>query len=287
MKYTFIINQAGVVRCDLLGRVDLPALCFLDYLGGWFFSKNARRAVVDGREYIWLRYEHAVDELPLLFNPQAGIPTRKNQLSRLVQSLRNVGLVETVKVGRDLYLRPSTLAAALANSRERIVTKSTPTVTPAHDDTVTSSRDDTITPNRDDSSPTIIDQTTINQTTIRKPIPHNPPVGESVIGQPSFSSQQAEEIYAAYPKHVAKPNALRAIKRALKSVTADYLLQRTKLFAATYNGEVQFIPYPASWFNGARFNDDPATWRRSPPTNGKHQPGIIKPGSHTNQIGKL
>ena len=94
MKFTLVINQAGVVRCGLLGRVDVIALCVLDYLGGWFFCGKAKRAVVDGREYVWLHYEHAVEELPLLFNPQATVETRKNQLSRLVRGLREAGLVE-------------------------------------------------------------------------------------------------------------------------------------------------------------------------------------------------
>lgn len=163
MKYTFLINQAGVVRCGLLGRVDLPALCVLDYLSGWFFLDKAKRAVVDGREYVWLKYEHAVEELPLLLNPHATLRTRKNHLSRLVQSLRDAGLIESVKVGRDLYLRPSDLAAALTSSRERTVTKSAPIITPSHDDTVTPSRGETITANYDDSGSTIIDETTIKE----------------------------------------------------------------------------------------------------------------------------
>lgn len=261
MKFTFVINQAGVVRCGLLGRVDVTALCLLDYLCGWFFCGKARRAVVDGREYVWLRYEHAVEELPLLFNSQATVETRKNQLSRLVQGLREAGLVESVKVGRDLYLRPSDLAASLASSRERTVTKSAPTITPSHDDTVTSPRDDTATPSRDDSRSTYIDETTISETTIKEPDPHNPPKGDCVKGTGSIStSTQEEEIYAAYPKKVGKPVALRAIRRALVNRPFDFLLERTRLFAKTYTGETRFIPNPATWFNQDRFNDDPATW---------------------------
>lgn len=113
------------------------------------------------------------------------------------------------------------------------------------------------------------------------------PKGVSMIDQSFSLSSQAEEIYAEYPKKVGKPNALRAIKRALKSVSADFLLQRTKLFASTYNGEPRFIPHPATWFNGERFNDDPETWCHKLPPSGKHQPGIIKPSSFTTQIGKL
>jgi hypothetical protein len=264
MKYTFVINQAGVVRCGLLGRVDIPALCILDYLRGWFFCKEAKRVVVDGREFVWLRYEYAVEELPLLFNPQATVESRKNQLTRLVRGLREAGLVESVKVGRDLYLRPSDLAEALTSSRERTVTKSAPTVTPSHDDTVTSPHDDTTTPLRDDSRLTIIDETTISETTIKEPIPHSPPKGDCLNGTVSTStSTQEEEIYAAYPKKVGKPAALRAIRRAITRHTLEIVLKRTRLYAQTYDGPVDYIPNPATFFNQDRFNDDPATWRRT------------------------
>jgi hypothetical protein len=73
----------------------------------------------------------------------------------------------------------------------------------------------------------------------------------------------AERIYEAYPKKVAKPAALRAIKRALKDNTTEFLLERTRLFTTTYNGDPKYIPYPASWFNNHRFNDDPTTWRKT------------------------
>ena len=100
--------------------------------------------------------------------------------------------------------------------------------------------------------------------------PLNPPKGESV-NNASVSSWQAEEIYAAYPKKVGKPAALRAIRRALVKRPFEFLLERTRLFATTYNGESRFIPHPAKWFDQERFNDDPATWRRADtPTAGLH-----------------
>ena len=264
MNWTFFINQAGVIRCGLLGRVDVPALCILDYLRGWSTCEKAKSVVVDRRKFIWLRYEHAVKELPLLFNPKATIETRKNQLSRLIRNLRRTGLVESVKVGRDLYLRPSDLAEALANSRERKGTKSAATISPSHDDTVTSPRDDTATPSRDDSRLTIIDETTIRETTIREPIPHSPPKGDYLNGTGSTpASLREEEIYAAYPKKVGKPAALRAIRRALGKRPFDFLLERTRLYAQTYNGPPEFIPNPSTFFSQERFEDDPATWQRA------------------------
>ena len=103
----------------------------------------------------------------------------------------------------------------------------------------------------------------------------------------SPASTQAEEIYAAYPRKVGKPAALRAIQRALKTHPAEFLLARTKLFAATYNGPAHFIPHPATWFNEARFNDDPETWRRPGAANGKAPPAIIRPEKFGCGVSKL
>ena len=93
--------------------------------------------------------------------------------------------------------------------------------------------------------------------------PHNPPSGESMSDKPGLASQQAAEIYAAYPKKVGKPTALRAIRRAIQRHKFEIVLERTLLYARTYNGPPEFIPNPSTFFNQARFNDDPATWRRA------------------------
>jgi hypothetical protein len=71
---------------------------------------------------------------------------------------------------------------------------------------------------------------------------------------------QAEKIYAEYPKKVGKPVALRAIKRALKGNSFDFLMEKTKAFATMRNGDRAFCPNPSTWFNEERFNDDPSTW---------------------------
>lgn len=75
------------------------------------------------------------------------------------------------------------------------------------------------------------------------------------------------KIYCAYPLKVAKPDALRAIQRALSKTTFDDLLRKTKAFAAARNGDTTFCPNPATWFNQERFNDDPKTWK--PKQNGQ------------------
>lgn len=101
------------------------------------------------------------------------------------------------------------------------------------------------------------------------------------------TSIDEEEIYEEYPRKVGKPVALRAIRRALATHTADFLLERTKLFAATYTGDPQFIPHPSTWFRQERFNDVPATWNKCSNHNGKPPPAIIRPEKFGCGVSKL
>lgn len=72
----------------------------------------------------------------------------------------------------------------------------------------------------------------------------------------------AAEIYELYPLKVARPDAIRAIKAALKSSTSTFLRERTEAYAKAVKGTDTFIPHPATWFNGNRFNDASETWVR-------------------------
>ena len=78
--------------------------------------------------------------------------------------------------------------------------------------------------------------------------------------------KEAQEIYEAYPRKVSKPAALRSITKALKTIAAQTLLDKTKSYAKARDGaDPNFTPHPATWFNGERFNDDPSTWIESKP----------------------
>jgi hypothetical protein len=93
--------------------------------------------------------------------------------------------------------------------------------------------------------------------------PSGPPQGDGALVGTSSSSRSPEEIiYEAYPRKVARPSALRAIRRALANCSFEFLRERTELFARTYDGPIHYIPYPSTWFNQERYKDDPANWRR-------------------------
>lgn len=82
---------------------------------------------------------------------------------------------------------------------------------------------------------------------------------------------QAEEIYKLYPRKVGRPAALRAIMKALKTVSFAELKRRTVVFALAWdNCDTTYCAYPATWFGQERYNDDESTWapRRQPERNG-------------------
>jgi hypothetical protein len=78
-----------------------------------------------------------------------------------------------------------------------------------------------------------------------------------------------EQIYSAYPRRTKRPDALRAIEKALldSDMTAEVLLRITQSYAKATNqwpsDQRKFIPYPASWFNGERYRDDPKEWEEN------------------------
>ncbi len=72
--------------------------------------------------------------------------------------------------------------------------------------------------------------------------------------------QQAEEIYNIYPRKTGKPRAIQTIKMAINKYGFNHLIERTKLYAQLYNSDRKYIPYPGTFFNQERFNDDPSEW---------------------------
>lgn len=80
---------------------------------------------------------------------------------------------------------------------------------------------------------------------------------------------KAQIIYANYPRKAGKQNALSAICKALKLVPYDKLLEATKAYAECVGKwsakDLQYVPYPGSWFNGGHYDDDRATWVKGRP----------------------
>lgn len=75
----------------------------------------------------------------------------------------------------------------------------------------------------------------------------------------SVLRSEFERWWTAYPRKVGKKDALKAYRRARREVDATRLVagaerEAAKLRAGT---EPKFIPHPATWLNGGRWEDEP------------------------------
>lgn len=100
----------------------------------------------------------------------------------------------------------------------------------------------------------------------------NPPQGPKGRKRPTQRSwgDESERIYAAYPRKAARGRALPAIRKAFDTLAQRgepnpiaFLLERVTTFAASPAGQAgKYTPHAATWFNGERYDDDPADWQR-------------------------
>lgn len=95
----------------------------------------------------------------------------------------------------------------------------------------------------------------------------------------NIPSNLVEAIYNAYPRKVARPAALAAIKKALRreqakganGLTADSIQTATSLWATACAQKMdadpdarKYIKHPATWFNQQCYLEDPAEWGIQP-----------------------
>jgi len=114
----------------------------------------------------------------------------------------------------------------------------------------------------------------------RKQTPEDEDEEEDSNSKGGAGGIQPEDVYLAYPKHVGKGSALKAIRRALESRSAEFLLERVTAYAAAVSRwpkeRRQYIPMPATWFNAERYEDDQREWE-APAQEAK--PGYAQEGS--------
>ncbi len=91
--------------------------------------------------------------------------------------------------------------------------------------------------------------------------------------EPAINAE-ALAIYDAYPRHIARADALDAIGKALKKISANELLKKTQEYAAARAGQDDhYTPHPATWFNRESYYDDPNAWKSNTPApTGKPNP---------------
>lgn len=77
---------------------------------------------------------------------------------------------------------------------------------------------------------------------------------------PSINGE-CEIVWTAYPRKVGKQPALKAISKAIAAVGFEPLMASVLKYQKARSGQdEQFTPHAATWFNQARYDEDPATW---------------------------
>ena len=83
----------------------------------------------------------------------------------------------------------------------------------------------------------------------------------------------SEDLYASYPRHMGRGAAIKAIEKSLKKVPYGRLSAALQAYCRKVEAEGtedQFIPYPATWFNQGRYDDDMTPYPRT--NGGTHLP---------------
>ncbi len=82
-----------------------------------------------------------------------------------------------------------------------------------------------------------------------------------------------EKTWLAYPatRRVSKRKTFAALLKAYKEISPENLLNITKQYAASMNGNARYAPHSHRWFDQGRYNDQPSTWR------GEEEKQEIKP----------
>jgi hypothetical protein len=104
------------------------------------------------------------------------------------------------------------------------------------------------------------------------------------IRDEKWPDADVEAIYQAYPRHVGKDAAFKAIGKALSRIKLNgsedaviWLLLRVKEYARSPAGQQgQYTPHPSTWFNQGRYYDNDLEWTRTGTVSG---PGRVEADS--------
>lgn len=76
-----------------------------------------------------------------------------------------------------------------------------------------------------------------------------------------ISKTHIDSLYEAYPRKIQRPRAIKAIRKALGEAPFDVLIAAVQAYAKSVAAkDRKYIPYPASWFNDRRWEDDRTEW---------------------------
>ena len=102
MKYSFLINQVGIVEAGLADKTDFNDWAILEYIAAWQNHSAAFRI----NNHVWLDYQHLLREMPMLsVRTKSGVSARIKRLKecKLLVSFLNEERRVFVRV-TDFYL---------------------------------------------------------------------------------------------------------------------------------------------------------------------------------------
>jgi hypothetical protein len=242
MRYTICIPQAGLAAAGLLGRVSIEALIIQSAAARFFLSpKSTRLKSGDGPDFVWLDAGHLLRDLPILW-PGKPEKTRRNRISRTMRELVDCNLLETRRGARGrLFVRLTEIASSIETARA----------------TVPEFRDSAVPAGRDGESTPL----------------HNRGTNES---EQRDGANDFEEFWKHYPRQKNRLKALRAwnytqsVRPPLPQLLA--LLETAKASDDWQDRNGKFVPYPATWITGRRWEElEPAA--PPPPTPPPDPPG--------------
>ena len=102
-------------------------------------------------------------------------------------------------------------------------------------------------------NPTLDNPTLDNQTALENNLT------KKTIKQEKPTDNDFDKFWELYPKRIAKADALKAWNKAIKTKTAEKLLELTKAYAEGKLPDDKYIPYPASWLNKELYESVEAT----------------------------
>ena len=76
-------------------------------------------------------------------------------------------------------------------------------------------------------------------------------------------SKEFEEWWKHYPRKVQKGAAAKAHQAACRKADADVILQATIAFSLSPKAAGDYCPYPTTWLNQNRWEDNPKEWQRA------------------------
>lgn len=75
----------------------------------------------------------------------------------------------------------------------------------------------------------------------------------------SMADASFDEFWSAYPRRVGKGQARKAWASAMKKTDASTIIAGAARFASSSaSSDLKFVPYPATWLNGERWDDEEA-----------------------------